>query len=118
MAIERKTPYGGINITNDAIAQVAGEAASTCYGVVGLVAKNLLSDAVYDLLNIDEYVKGIYCHKKKETYEVDVYIVVAYGVKVTEVMSEVQKKVSYVLEKTFQIPFKKVNVFVQDVKEI
>ncbi|MCQ2771781.1 MAG: hypothetical protein MJ238_00670 [Bacilli bacterium] len=36
----------------------------------------------------------------------------------TEVMSEVQKKVSYVLEKTFQIPFKKVNVFVQDVKEI
>jgi hypothetical protein len=43
--------------------------------------------------------------KKKSGYEVDVYLVVAYGVKITEVVSEVQKKVQYVLEKTFQIPF-------------
>jgi uncharacterized alkaline shock family protein YloU len=39
-------------------------------------------------------------------------------VKITEIVSEVQKKVIYVLEKTFQIPFKQVNVFVQDIKEI
>lgn len=118
MVIDKQTPYGAINITSEAIAGVAGEAVSTCYGVVGLVSKNSLRENINELLKKDDYVKGVYCQKKKDAYEVDVYIIVAYGVKITEVITEVEKKVSYVLEKTFSIRFKKVNVYVQDIKEI
>lgn len=118
MVIDKSTPYGAINLTNEVIASVAGEAASECYGVVGLASKNSLRENINELLKKDDYVKGVYCTKKKDGYEVEVYIVVAYGVKITEIVSEVQKKVIYVLEKTFQIPFKQVNVFVQDIKEI
>jgi uncharacterized alkaline shock family protein YloU len=103
----------------EAIASVAGGAASECYGVLGLASKNSLRENINELLKKEDYIKGIYASKsKKSGYEVDVYLIVAYGVKITEVVSEVQKKVKYVLEKTFQIPFNSVNVYVQDVKDI
>jgi uncharacterized alkaline shock family protein YloU len=103
----------------EAIASIAGEAASEVYGVVGLASRNSLRENINELLKKDDYIKGVYCRKsKKQGYEVDVYIYVAYGVKITEVVTEVQKKVKYVLERTFQIPFAHVNVFVQDIKEI
>lgn len=122
MAVAKKTKYGEIKISEDAIAQVAGEAATSCYGVMGLVSKNTLTSAISEgvnkLLKKRDYVKGVYCLKAKKGYQVDVYIVVAYGVKLTEVVMEVQKKIAYDLKKTFPIDFWRVNVFIQDVQEI
>ncbi|HAK05276.1 MAG TPA: Asp23/Gls24 family envelope stress response protein [Firmicutes bacterium] len=118
MVIDKKTKFGGINITLEAIGAVAGSAATECYGVVGLAAKNSLRENIANLLKEDAYYKGVIPHKDKDDYSVDLYIIVAYGVKITEVVSEVQKKVKYVLEKTFDIKFKAVNVFVQGLKTI
>lgn len=118
MVVGKETPYGDISITMEAIASVAGKAASECYGVVGLASKNSLRDNINELLKNEDYIKGVYCRKKKDSYEVDVYIIVAYGVKITEVLSEVQKKVSYVLSQTFPVDFHRVNIFVQDIQEI
>jgi len=116
MGIDKKTVYGGINISLEAIASVAGTAATECYGVVGLASKNSLRENIADLLKEDSFYKGVFAKKDKDDYSVDLYIIVAYGVKITEVVSEVQKKVKYVLEKTFDIKFKGVNVFVQGLK--
>ncbi len=118
MSIKEKTPYGGIDISMEAIASVAGKAASECYGVVGLSSKNSLKDNIFELLKAEDYVKGVYAHKGKKGYEVDVYVYCAYGVKLNEILSEVQKKVKYVLEKTFEMRFASVNVYVTDIKEI
>ncbi|HBM69833.1 MAG TPA: Asp23/Gls24 family envelope stress response protein [Firmicutes bacterium] len=118
MSINQKTPYGGIDISMEAIASVAGKAASECYGVVGLASKNSLRDNISELLRVEDYVQGVYAKKTKKGYQVDVYLYLAYGVKLNEILSEVQKKVKYVLEKTFEIKFESVNVFVQDIKEI
>ena len=118
MVIDKKTKYGGINITMEAIGAVAGAAAIECYGVVGLAAKNSLRENIANLLKEDAYYKGVQPRKDKDDYIVDLYVIVAYGVKITEVVSEVQKKVKYVLEKTFDIKFKAVNVFVQGLKTI
>jgi uncharacterized alkaline shock family protein YloU len=42
MVIDKSTPYGAINVSMEAIANVAGEAALEVYGVVGLASKNSL----------------------------------------------------------------------------
>jgi uncharacterized alkaline shock family protein YloU len=118
MVIDKKTPYGGINISESAIGSVAGKAAVECYGVVGLASKNALREKIEEILKEDDYHRGVIIKKDKDQFIVDVYIVVAYGVKITEVVSEVQKKVKYVLEKTFEIPFRSVNVYVQALKNI
>ncbi len=122
MAAIKETKYGEIKISEEAIAQVAGEAATSCYGVMGLTTSSslggVISDGVNKLLNNGDYVKGVYCHKTKGGYQIDVYLVIAYGVKITEVIGEVQKKIAYDLKNVFSISNWKVNVFVQDVQEI
>ncbi|MBO7121621.1 MAG: Asp23/Gls24 family envelope stress response protein, partial [Bacilli bacterium] len=94
------------------------EAATTCYGVVGLADRSAIWENIAELLQRSDYDKGVYCRKKNGGYSVDVYIVVAYGVKITEVLREVQKKVAYDLNKAFGKTFLEVNVFVQGVREI
>ena len=39
MALNKKTDYGIINISNKAIASVVADAALECYGVVGITKK-------------------------------------------------------------------------------
>jgi uncharacterized alkaline shock family protein YloU len=118
MNIDKQTPYGGIDISQEAIASVVGKAVCDCYGVAGLASKASLRDVASEILKTKDYVKGIYCKKAKQGYEIDVYLYVYYGVKIPEILSEVQKKVKYVLQQTFEIKPHKVNVYVQDIKEI
>lgn len=117
MSINKTAPYGAIHISTEAVAMVAGETAMNCYGVVALSPSNTLRESITELLK-EDYAKGVYCRKKKDGYEIDIYLILAYGVKVTEVMGEVQKQVAFALEKTFKMPFRRVNVFVQDIKDI
>jgi uncharacterized alkaline shock family protein YloU len=111
-----KTQYGGIEVSNSAIATIAGNATQECYGVLGLVTKNQLRESIFEFLKVEEYNKGVYVRKSAKGYIVDLYIVCALDVKIPEGISEVQKKVKYTLEKTFKIKFIAVNVYVQDVK--
>lgn len=118
MSINQKTKYGNIAITFEAIASLSGEAVSECYGVVGLAEPSASRALIHDLLKKEDYVKGIIAKQTKLGYEVDIYLVVAYGVKITEVVQEVQKRVSYVLKKTFGLSHIKVNVFLQQIREL
>ncbi|MDY0100592.1 MAG: Asp23/Gls24 family envelope stress response protein [Bacilli bacterium] len=118
MTIDKTTPYGDINISLEAIATIAGNAAMECYGVVGLASKSSIRENIAELLKADNYAKAVTVIKEKDKYEVNVYIVVAYGLKITEVVSQVQKRVKYVLEKTFNLKFKAINVYVQSLKAI
>lgn len=118
MDIDKKTQYGVINITSDAIAQVAGNAASQCYGVVGMAEKKSIRNEINELLKKENFNKGVFVTKRKDSFEVDIYIVVGYGLKITEIASEVQKKVKYDLEKTFNMTFVAINIYVQGIKNL
>lgn len=118
MSIDKSTSYGKINISLEAIASVAGQAAATCYGVVGLSTRRSLRDEINVFLKKENYKDGVTVLKTKEGFEVNMYIIVGLDLKITEVVSEVQKRVKYELEKSFGIKFKSVNVYVQDVKRI
>lgn len=123
MAIESKTPFGEIKISKEAVASVVGETIKECYGVLGLASREGVRDTINTLLGAQEYTKGIYCRDTKDkdgniAYEIDVYIIVAYGLKITEVVTGVQQRLSYELKKVFATPFNDINVFVQDIKKI
>ena len=118
MDIDKKTKFGVINITSDAIAQVAGNAASQCYGVVGMASKKSIRNEINELLKNDSFNKGVLVNKRKDRIEVDIYIIVGFGLRITEIVSAVQKKVKFDLEKTFNIEFAAINVYVQGVKNL
>lgn len=119
MAMKQKTRFGGIEISTEAIAAVAGKAASECYGVVGLASKpSSWMDKVQVLLKVEDYAKGVRARKTAKGVEVDVYLVCASGLKLNEIASEAQKRIKYELEKTFSMKFPAVNVYVQDLKKV
>jgi uncharacterized alkaline shock family protein YloU len=118
MGIERSTSLGNINISEEAIATLAGGVVSECYGVVGMASQKVLKDGLAELLKKENYSRGVVVRKTETGYELDLYIVISFGVKITEVVAEVQKKVKYMLEKTLEQDFDKINIFVQGVKVI
>lgn len=118
MTVSKTTKFGSIKISHKVIATVAGNAALECYGVVGLTKKNSLREAVYDILKKDEMVEGILVVEEENGYRVDVSIIVAANCKITEILSEVQKRVRYVLKQKFNVNFTSVNIFCQGIKKV
>ena len=106
---------GKINFSLQAIADLAGMTVSSVYGVVGLVSKKNISRSVVDFLKKEDFADGVSVKKAKSGYEVSLYVVLGNEVKIAEVVFEIQKQVSYVLEKNFGMPFQLINVFVQRV---
>ena len=118
MSIKRKTTLGSIKISDDAIATLTGGAVIECYGVVGMTSQKMFKDGFNELLKRENYSKGVIIKDKDNGIEVDLYVVIGYGVKVTEVINEIQKRVKYTLEKALELDVLSVNVYVQGIKVI
>jgi uncharacterized alkaline shock family protein YloU len=116
MALSKRYRRGRVSISMNAVATIAGKAAMECYGVVGMASKKSFTDDIAEILNTENYCKGVFAKNTADGIEINMYIIVAYGVKITEVVSEVQKKVRYVLKKDLDVNFKAINVCVQDTK--
>lgn len=119
MAIDKNTPFGGITISSQAIESVANDAALNCYGVVALTHKKKSTHTLDQLLKRDPKEQvGAIAKKTSDGWVVDIFIIVAYGIKITEIIGGVQEQIKYVLEKKFDLKFKAINVYVEGVKVI
>ena len=116
MPIESNTNLGTINISNEAIAILTGGVVAECYGVVGMASQKVLKDGISVLLKKENYSKGIVVTKRDDNLELDLYLIISYGVKISEVVAEVQKKVKYELKQALDQDFNAINVYVQGVK--
>jgi uncharacterized alkaline shock family protein YloU len=116
MSIELKTKYGQIDISNDVIATVAGGAAVDCYGIVGMASKNQIKDGFTEILRKENFTRGVIVRQENEEVHIDMYIIVSYGTKISEVAHNVQSKVRYILDKTVGLSVDSVNIFVQGVR--
>lgn len=114
--LEKNTNMGSITISLDVVSTVTGGAATECYGVVGMASQKKLKDGFHELLGKENYSKGIEVKDGDTGLILDVYIIVGYGVKITEVIHEVQKKVKYVVETTLDLHVESVNIFVQSIR--
>ncbi|AKP65891.1 MULTISPECIES: Asp23/Gls24 family envelope stress response protein [Lactobacillaceae] len=116
MAVKIKTQYGTIDITNEVIATVVGGAATDNYGVVGMASKNQIRDNVNDILRRENYARGVVVRQEENGVAIDVYVIVSYGTKISEVSRNVQSKVKYNLETMLGVTANSVNVIVQGVR--
>lgn len=116
--IKKTTDLGNINLSLDVVASITGNAATECYGVVGMASQKVMKDGFYALLKKENYAKGVVAEDGETGTIINVYIIVGYGIKISEIVYEVQKKVKYVLESTLDIDVEAVNVFVQSIRVI
>lgn len=118
MSITKSTQYGNINISIEAIATLAGGLVSECYGVVGMASRKIVKDGIAELLKKENYSRGVVVRENNGQLELDLYIIVSHGIKISEVVNEVQKKVKYMMEKSLELDFNVINVYVQGVKSM
>lgn len=114
--ISKSNKIGKIQFSRNAVTELTGDIVSRVYGVVGLVSKKDFAKTLLELLKKEDFSDGVSVKKVKEGYEVTLYVVLSKNVKINAVVYEIQKQVSYSLEKTFSIPFKTVNVFVLGIR--
>jgi len=116
MSVELKNEFGNIDISNDVVAQMAGGAALECYGIVGMASKHQIRDGLTDILRKENFAKGVLVRQQGEDLHIDMYVIVSYGTKISEVAYQVQSKVKYTLDKTLGMAVKSVNIYVQGVR--
>lgn len=116
MAIELRTKYGQIDISNDVIAMIAGGAAIDCYGIVGMASKKQIKDGLTEILRRENFARGVIVRQEEDQVFIDMYIIVSYGTKISEVANNVQSKVKYTLDQTVGLSVDAVNIFVQGVR--
>ena len=110
-----KNEIGVIKISSDCLAKLAGYAATSCYGVVGMVAKSG-KDGIAKLLKRETMSKGIKIKTTEDTVAVDIYIMVEYGVNIGTIAESIKTNVKYQLEVTTGLTVTVVNVHVESVR--
>ncbi|HHW07969.1 MAG TPA: Asp23/Gls24 family envelope stress response protein [Clostridia bacterium] len=115
VASVQQNEYGKIFISDQVIASIAGWAALESYGLVGMAAKNI-QDGIGQLLGKDSLAKGITVDTRSGNLVIDVYVVVSYGIKISEVAQNAMEKVRYAVEKATGLTVSAVNIIVQGVK--
>ncbi|GMA49104.1 hypothetical protein GCM10025857_04610 [Alicyclobacillus contaminans] len=111
-----ETPLGTIAVSEDVIATTAGFAAMDCYGLVGMASRKQVKDSLSELLGRENPGRGVEVRVRDDEVQVDLYIIVSYGINIYEVAQNVRDKVRYVLTETIGIAVDKVNIFVQGVR--
>ena len=116
MAVKIQTSSGIIEISNEVIATVVGGAATDVFGIVGMASKKQIKDNINEILRKENYSHGVVVRQEENGIAVDVYTIVSYGTKISEVSRNVQEKVKYNLETMLGVSANSVNVFVQGVR--
>ena len=118
MAVTINTKNGTVDIENDVIATIVGASTTEIFGVVGMTSKNAVKDNFKTLLRQENYAKGVVISAHDNGVDVDIYVIVSFGVKISEVAKNVQERVKFNLENQLGITANSVNVVVQNVKVV
>ncbi len=109
--IRHENENGTVNVSTTVYTDIAGTAATNCFGVKGMAARSI-TDGVYHLLRKESASKGV----RVETHEdnsitVDLHVMVDHGVNLTAVGESIISEVRYVLESTTGTKVRDVNVY-------
>lgn len=115
MSVTINNEYGSIKVSTDVIATVVGGSATEIPGVVGMASRHQVRDGLNEILRKENYAKGIVVSQENGVV-VDVYIIVSYGTKISEVSKNVQQRVSYQLEASLGVKADAINIFVHGVR--
>lgn len=114
IVLETQENSGEIKISNDVITAIAAQALAEIKGVqmAATVAEGFVDKLVKK--NSQRGVK-IYLDESTKNADVDVHIVISYGVNIPEISWKVQEAVKKNVEAMTDISVQKVNVFVDNV---
>ncbi len=110
--IRQNNEKGSVNVSTSVYTDIAGTAASNCFGVKGMVARSV-SDGLYHLLRKESMSKGVRVEfHEDDTISIDLHIMVDNGVNLNAVGASIISEVRYVVAKCTGTEVRSVNVFI------
>ena len=110
--IRQNNENGSVNVSTNVYTDIAGTAASNCFGVKGMAARSV-KDGVYHLLRVESASKGVRVEfHEDDTISIDLHIMVDHGVNLNAVGESIISEVRYVVESTTGTKVRNVNVFI------
>lgn len=106
---------GNLHVANDVLADIVGNAAMECYGVVGMTAPSAV-DGIAKILPASRLRRGVVVSTTDEGVHAELYVVIEYGTNITTVSQNLIDQVSFALTEYARVPLDGVEVHVQDVK--
>jgi uncharacterized alkaline shock family protein YloU len=112
MSSSHSHPAGRITISEKAVATIAAQAAMRSYGIVGMASRTVAAGIVKALARDPRH--GVEVTQRDGQLQIDLYVVIEYGTRVTSVSASVAHTVRYQVERSLGMPIGDVNVHVQD----
>ncbi len=115
MECKIKNDIGTIYITEDVMLKVAGYAALECYGIVAMSSKRA-TDGLVEWLGRENLAKGVQIRNVDDALDVELFIIVEYGISIAEVCKTIVDTVRYKLESMTGVTVRKVSVTVEGIR--
>jgi uncharacterized alkaline shock family protein YloU len=110
-----ETRLGKVEVSPTAIASLASQVVLESYGVVGMAKKDLASGIV-EILQPASHRRGVDVDISDGRIEIDLYVVIEYGTRISIVARNIQSAVRYTVERAMGVPVHAVNIHVQDLR--
>ena len=115
MECKIKNDIGTIFITEEVMMKVVGYAALECYGIVAMSSKRA-KDGFVEWLGRENLSKGVQIRAVGDMIDVDLFIIVEYGISIAEVGKTIEDTVRYKLESMTGVKVRKVKISVEGIR--
>ena len=113
--ITHQNKNGKILVSGNVYTDIAGTAATNCFGVKGMAARSM-KDGLYHLLRKESASKGVSVEFHDDnSITINLHIIVDHGVNLTAVGSSIISEVKYVVSSTTGTQVRDVNVYIDSV---
>ena len=106
---------GLITISEDVLLKVAGYAALECYGFVAMSSKRA-KDGFVEWLGKENLTKGVQVNITEAGIDIDLFIIVEYGISIVEVCNIIKSQVCYKIENMTGAKVRRVNISVEGIR--
>mgnify|MGYP000005360917 FL=1 len=106
---------GLITISEDVLLKVAGYAALECYGLVAMSSKRA-KDGFVEWLGKENLTKGVQVNITEAGIDIDLFIIVEYGISIVEVCNIIKSQVCYKIENMTGAKLRRVNSSVEGIR--
>ncbi|HUP27659.1 MAG TPA: Asp23/Gls24 family envelope stress response protein [Chloroflexia bacterium] len=113
--VSQQTTLGKIEVSPRTIAHIASRATQEAYGVVGLTSRHSRPGWAELLRREDEH-KGVEVKFSGGRVIIDLYVVIEYGTRISEVARNIMSSVKFAVESALGVPVVQVNVNVQNIR--
>lgn len=115
MECKIKNDIGTIYITEDVMLKVVGYAALECYGIVAMSSKRA-KDGFVEWLGKENLTKGVQVNITEAGIDIDLFIIVEYGISIVEVCNIIKSQVCYKIENMTGAKVRRVNISVEGIR--